>query len=668
MNNNRILPSYPIFAKDPMFSFWCKSEELNESNIQAWWGGEKKLYGFIKSKGETYCFLGKHDDFVSCGIKKAEQLSLGITSFTTDYEFAAGDIRLKIRFVSPLLPTDLEMISLPVCYMEYEIEGDESAEVSFFVSRNVAYNDVSENASKGVRGGVAKLNGLESAFFGLKRQLPLSNNDDLTGADWGYFYLSGKESYIIDERDMCSYLAGGNKTFKNAGEERYLLCVDSSKAGVFLFGYDDVFSIDYFGTMLKGYYLQNHTIFEAIQYVWDNRAEINSSLFAFDKDLRERAKPHGEEYINVLYASLRPSIAAHKLVRDPEGNVLFLSKECSSNGCIATVDATYPSSPLYLLYNTELLKGMMRPIMKFAKMPVWSFDFAPHDVGTYPACCGQVYGLSEVKDKYTGNLWKVETHLATHYPLYQLPASFNVYDKRYQMPVEESANLLIMWLACYRKDGDKSFFKENIELASKWVQYLVNFGLKPEDQLCTDDFAGHLKNNINLAIKATVGIAAYAELVSAIGQDGKEYRKIAENYAAQITAFGKKYSHLPLTWDLDDTTFSLKYNFAFDKILSLGLFEQDLFEKEVDCYLQRTEEYGVPLDSRESYSKVDWLIWVASLTQDKEKQNKLICLLDKYLKETPSRVPFSDWYDTKSGKMVSFIGRSVLGGCFILLL
>lgn len=665
----RILPAYPLFVKDPNFSLWAKTENFNEENTESWWGAEKKLYGFLKTGGKTYCFLGKAADFASCGVEKARQTSLSVTAFSTDCEFEAGDVKLKIRFISPLPPQNLELLSLPVCYMEYETEGAEESELSFFINRRIAYNDIGETCDRSVRGGVLELNGFESAFLGLKRQLPLSNNDDAVGADWGYFYLSGESAYLLDETDLAGYLAGGFKEFASAGEERYLGSINRAPSGVVMVAYDDVVSIDYFGEFLKGYYLRRHTVIEALEYVYEHREAVDGELAAFDGTLRARAEKYGGEYLDILYASLRQSIAAHKLVEDGEGNLLFLSKECCSNGCIATVDVSYPSMPLYLLYNTELIKGMMRPVLKFAKLPVWKYDFAPHDAGAYPACCGQVYGLKKERTRSRVDLDK-DGRMQTHFPLYLLPASFDAYDVDLQMPVEECANLLVMFLACYRFDGDINFFKKEYALAENWVEYLVKYGLNPENQLCTDDFAGHLKNNINLAIKATVGIAAYAELAAAAGkiETGGKYRKIAEEFAAEILSFGKKYDHFPITWDTDDDTFSLKYNFAFDKLLKLGLFPQEVFERETDLYIGKCAKYGTPLDSRKSYTKSDWLMWAASLTDRDAKKKKLISALDGFLKESPDRVPFGDWYETESGKHLNFRARSVQGGCFILLL
>ena len=173
----------------------------------------------------------------------------------------------------------------------------------------------------------------------------------------------------------------------------------------------------------------------------------------------------------------RQAIAAHKLVTDENGDVLFFSKECFSNGCIATVDVTYPSIPLFLLFNTELVKGMLRPIFKYFNSDDWKFDFAPHDVGCYPIANGQVYGENALEN---------------------------------QMPVEECGNMLITMAAISMSEKNAAFAKENFTALTSWVDYLVINGFDPGNQLCTDDFAGHLSHNSNLSIKAILGIASYA--------------------------------------------------------------------------------------------------------------------------------------------------------------
>lgn len=668
----RILPSYPLFVKDPNFSIWMATEQLNDQDVETWYGEKKTIYGFLKTKGETYCFLGNAEKFASAGVKKATQTTLDVTAFATEYEFACGKTTLKVRFVSPLPLTDWELLSMPVCYMDYEIFGDDNAEISLFVGRNIAYNDVPETFDKRVRGIVVPMDGFETATLGLLRQMPMSPSADFGGADWGYYYLAGQKAWILDENELKGYLANGYLAFTADGDEKYLGAINKGSAGAILLGFDDHVSIDYYGEFRKGYYLENHTIFEALTELWYHRDACEEKLQVFEDDLVARAKPYGNEYKNVLFASLRQSIGAHKLVRDNKGEILWLSKECGSNGCIATVDVSYPSMPLYLLYAPEFVKGMMRPILKFARMPIWKYDFAPHDVGTYPVCGGQVYGVSEEKNKYIARLH--EGHLfstfKTHYPFYRLPANFDLYDITMQMPVEECANMLVMFLAVYQRDKDIAFFADNQDLCEKWVQYLVKYGLKPGSQLCTDDFAGHLENNVNLAIKATVGIGAYAELLKSCGdeENGAKYRKIAEEFAAEITRFGADKTHLPLTWDSGEETFSLKYNFAFDRVLGLRLFDDAIFDKEIACYLQKMEKYGTPLDHRKTFGKSDWLTYVAQLTDDIETRKKFIEPMNEFLKTSPDRVPFSDWYDVKDGKYYGFKARTTQGACFMLLL
>lgn len=658
----RVLPAYPLFLKDPNFSIWSVDEELNKKNVQTWFGEEKKIYGFFKTNKKTFCFMGNYKDFSCCNILPCEQKEVKVSLFSTDYTFLCGKKELKISFVSPLPLDDLNLLSLPVTYIEYEFEGE--GEISLFVNRNVGYNKYNiYNSSRAIS---FPQKNYELACIGLKRQLALSNNDDVVGADWGYYYLSGEKAIPLDEKSLCSYLTCGNKEFTVQDKEVYISSINNKNKSKIMFGYDEGVSIDYFGKYYKGYYLQNKTILDGFEYIYKNFTKIKNQLNVFEKELKKKAIVFGNEYYYILVASYRQSIAGHKLIKDENGEILFLSKECGSNGCVGTVDVSYPSMPLYLLYNTELVKGMMRPIFKFAKMPIWKYDFAPHDVGTYPHCSGQVYGLDTSKTHFHGNFYR-DDGFQTHLPLYLLPKEFDAYLLEKQMPVEECADMLIMLYACYIKDQDISLFKSEIKLCDKWVKYLIKYGLKPENQLCTDDFAGHLKNNLNLAIKSSVAIACYGNLLKLSKMDGEKYLDTAKNFASKIEAFGEKFTHLPLTWDSDDSTYSLKYNLAMDKLLKLNLFSEKTYKKEVDCYVKNLNKYGVPLDNRKDYVKSDWLIWVSYFAKGKDKIS-LINTVCEFLTNSPDRIPFSDWYDSKDGKTHPFRARTVQGGCFILLI
>ena len=200
----------------------------------------------------------------------------------------------------------------------------------------------------------------------------------------------------------------------------------------------------------------------------------------------------------------------------------------------------------------------------------------------------------------------------------------------------------------------------------KWADYLKAKGFDPENQLCTDDFAGHLAHNVNLSAKAICGLGAFAKLCDMRGDKAKaqEYAKVAQEFAARWIKEAGDGDHTRLAFDRPNT-WSQKYNLVWDRILGLNLFPADVARKEVAHYLKVQNKYGMPLDNRKAYTKLDWIVWSATLAEQKADFEALIAPAFKFLNESPSRVPMTDWYDTKTGKAIHFQARPVIGGLFI---
>ncbi len=616
-------PATPIINIDPYFTLWAEKSIFD--TIAHWTGKPNTFVGRVFVDGEEFRFIG--DDLGDAVVPKMDVESIEIDMFTTEIICKNKKIRLTARFTSPTYIKDLYYVSRPVGYCKISVENidgkNHSVKVRFSCSEELVL------AAKGVGRAysrVVDIGGLTTIKMGNGEQNVLNRSGDDICIDWGYLYLS-----VVGDAEV------NNEVY----EDMYAVYCEKEidKEALFLFAYDDIESMVYFGEHLKAYWKNNgKTIEQAIKEASADYDEIFSKCTAFSKEVLVQAtKKGGEDYAELLALAYRQVMAAHKLVVDKNGNNLYISKECYSNGCGATVDVTYPSAPLFLLYNPELLKGMLRPIFYYASTPAWEFDFAPHDVGQYPLLNGQVYGENKLK---------------------------------YQMPVEECGNMIILMNAICDAENDAAFAKEHIETLAKWSEYLIRYGIDPENQLCTDDFAGHLAHNVNLSIKAIMGIAGYSKILSRLGEEEKaqEMMAIAKDYASNVVDKAENSDgSYRLAYDKPET-FSLKYNSVWDKIWKTDLFPEKFYKGEVERYKKELLPYGVPLDSREKYTKSDWLVWAACLSDNIEDFELLVHSLWSAYNTMRTYAPMSDWYYADTSHMVSFRHRTVQGGLYIKLM
>jgi hypothetical protein len=356
---------------------------------------------------------------------------------------------------------------------------------------------------------------------------------------------------------------------------------------------------------------------------------------AFDDELvADLTAAGGDKYARLCSLAYRQCLAAGKFVADDKGQPLQFCKENHSNGCISTSDVFYPMAPQFLLFGPSLAKSFLVPFMNYAASERWTFPFAPHDLGTYPMANGQVYGDGE---RGVNN----------------------------QMPVEESGNLLLVFGAVAQMEGNADFAGLYWAQLKKWAEYLKTKGFDPENQLCTDDFAGHLAHNVNLSAKAICGLGSFAKLCDLRGDkaEGAEYSKLAQEFAARWVKEADDGDHFRLAFDRPGT-WSQKYNLIWDRILGLNLFPAEVLRKEMDFYKRTQNKYGLALDNRKTYTKLDWVTWTATLTQNRSDFEALIDPVYLFINETPDRSPLTDWYETQTARKVGFTARPVIGGVF----
>ena len=578
-------------------------------------------------------------------IKKAKQLNITLRANQTEYMFDADGTQITITFTSPLLIEDLDIYSRPISYINVKVSGQESHDAKLYLgtSTAIAVNQPVQEveASEYTTGDLTVLKA------GTTSQPVLEKRGDDLRIDWGYLYVAAPatntKQYISQPaKGLDAFVSGaisdteGKLTGKNLVLNTVADLGKVSAQGteqLFMVGYDQEEAVNYFGTSLKPWWSKDGaTINQELTQAYTDYNSVLSKVHTFDKKLYEDALASGgEKYADLCVAAYRQAIAAHILVEAPNGDLLFLSKENNSNGSINTVDVTYPSAPLFLVYNPDLLKGMLNGIFYYSESGKWKKPFPAHDLGTYPIATGQTYGED--------------------------------------MPVEEAGNMLILTAAIAEAEGNAEYAKAHWATLTTWADYLMQSGFDPANQLSTDDFAGHLARNANLSVKAIMAIASYGKLAEMLGntETAEKYTAAAKDMATKWKTIAADGDHYTLAFE-SEGSWSQKYNLVWDEILGLDTFPKDVQETEVAYYLTKQEDYGLPLDSRKTYTKSDWILWTATLAHNDADFKTLMEPVWDFANTTPQRVPLSDWHETTNADKVGFKARSVVGGYFIKML
>lgn len=607
-------PAYPLITIDPYTSVWSSTDQLYDSETIHWTETVFPLRGVLTVDGEPYRFMGLPEVE-----RTAVQHLVDVQATRTIYDFTCGPVDLKLTFMAPLLMDNLDLLSRPVNYVAYEVISNDGADhevkVCFQADEAWARNDATQPCVKSAY--------CDDRFCyvkcGTEAQPVLEKQGDDLRIDWGYFHMAADKA----SAEACGDRLSLEVRVGTVGRE----AVD----GYVMIGYDDLYSVQYFGQNMRPYWNRNEdaTIEGQFALAADDYAALKVRCAQFDNELmRDALRAGGKQYAELCALAYRQTLAAHKLIVTPEGELAYLSKECDSNGSIGTVDLSYPSSPLFLLYNPELAKALIDFIFHYSECGKWTAPFPAHDVGTYPLANGQTF----VGD----------------------------------MPVEEAGNMLILTDAICQVEGRADYARRHWKVLTRWAEYLAEHGADPANQLCTDDFAGRLPRNANLSAKAILALAAYADLAKRTGQP-----EIAQKYSArarELAAWWKKTAavgdHYALTFDGGDT-WSQKYNLVWDRVLGYDIFDKDIVEQEIAHYLTRMNEYGLPLDSRRNYTKSDWIMWTAAMASTQEDFQAIIEPMYRFFGETVDRVPMTDWYNTDAPTYMHFKARSVVGGYFM---
>jgi hypothetical protein len=667
-------PAAPLAVRGPYLSTWLPATTLPGTWQQFWTGHITAMGGIARVDGTSYLFMGaptivldvpngnNGPPSTTLGFEQAlQQTLLEVTATRSRFHLEGGGISLVVEFFSPVEPGDLRRQSIPMSYVVFTVQSIDGKPHDVQLYADISGEWTSGDVSQLINWTPYSDASLRAWTVQLQNQQPLTEQGQL--AAWGdVVWATPVASNLTYQSGQDLVVRGqfvGNGTLANSNDTNYRAI--SNNWPVFAFCHDlghiggqavtVPLSIGQVRTPAVSYLGQNlQPLWTSYFSSWHDMAGFFHSDYAaaskradgLDARVRSDAQAVGDTaYAGLCAISLRQAYGGTELVAGPDGKPWAFLKEISSDGNVSTVDVVYPASPAWIYADPAYLGLLLEPLLAYAETGGWPKTFAEHDLGSsYPVAAGHNNGAEE------------------------------------DMPVEESGNMLIMTAAYLKKapSAATSFATAHYKILKQWADYLVANLPDPGFQNQTDDFAGPIAHSVNLALKGIIAVAAMAQIATAAGNpaDAAHYEGLAKQFIGYWLTHAQDPSgkHLDLTYngaDGGNGTWGTTYNAYADRLLGTGLVPATVRAEQAAWYETVRNEFGLPLQVPHSYAKSDWEMFTAAWLSGYPIKQQLIDAVYTYASTTPSRVPFSDLYDTISDNQAGFQARPVQGGIFALL-
>lgn len=736
----------------------------------------------VPDSGQVFPLLGRpqdslggsHPDFK---VTFPDYLGATFDASTTNLSYSIApvnsseSVKLTLSFLSPITPTSTLRQSLPAAYLTVHVEG--SFDVNVYLDLNGEW--VTGNRDNDIEWSLENADPSHAAASGIKswrvqrrtQQLLTEFNDR---AEWGTLYYSAPRD--VDHESGVSALL--RHQFASKGQLRNT--IDGNFRKVMdqepVFAFSKSFKLGRPGStnqtradsvMFTFALAQNPVVqFAAargltlmrpfwatyfptddkmIQYHYSDFDKANALALNYSRQLDIDAYASGSsDYRDIAALSARQVLGATQFSGTPDNPVLFL-KEISSNGNFQTVDVIFPSFPFFLYTNPRWLAWLLEPLLEHMGSGQYPNKYSMHDLGYhFPNATGHSDGNDEYMPlEECGNMLIMGLALVNAYKYDTQPAFLGLQATDFDSPQKVTATSIVDENGLDRLWGQtqgiettdlkqaQDWVRKSYKLWKQWTVYLIEEALEPKNQLSTDDFAGWLRLQTNLALKGIIGIRAMSEIADLLGEakDAKYYREIADEYIEKWQDYGlsrdKVFPKLSYEWYGSWTTI---YNLYADSLLCFHLPDDDaaavdaspktlaghspiqdqvakstkfipdyVYKLASDWYYNVMQKYGLPLDSRHLYTKSDWEFFAAAVTS-KTTRTEILTLVATWLNETVTGEflksfcqvlartrpyilttlvdnPFTDLYETEEEGGypggLAFKARPVVGGHFAFL-
>ncbi|TPX12214.1 uncharacterized protein E0L32_007100 [Thyridium curvatum] len=652
-------PAIPLAVKSPYLNVWLNGDSggnLPGSWPRFWTAQIIGWQGLINVDGSSFNWMG------AGGGTLVSQTSFQYTSTKSIFTFdVGGKITMTVTFMSPVYPDDLVKQSLQFSYIDVKVKSADGSSHKVQVYMDISGELTSGDASKLINWDFETSNGV--AYHKIVQAQPAVFSESHEQANWGNWYFATadgdgfthKSGSDVDVRGQFAQTGklddGQDDKFRAVNDNWPVFGLSkdlgdvsgTEKEVLFTLGVAQDQVINFQGATdgpagLKGLWTSAYgsdvDSLVAFHKDWSNALSYAEHLDAQIHDDSKAAA--GDDYATITTLSVRQTFGALQVAQGSKQNYIFL-KEISSNSDIQTVDVIFPAFPILLYLNATMGKLLLDPLYENQESGHYPNAWAIHDLGTFPNAIGYPGGNDE------------------------------------PMPLEECGNMVIMSLAYAQHTGDNGYLSAHWPKLEQWANFLVNDSLIPANQLSTDDFAGTLANQTNLALKGIIGLKAMGEIAKLTGNEDK-FGSIADDYLRQWKDLGINKAATPPHTTLsygDGASHGLLYNLYADRLLGLNFVGQEVYDMQSDFYLTVALKYGAALDTRHAgWTKADWEMYCAAIAGP-ETRAMFISKMATWIGETTTGRALTDLYDAQTGGYPqggpTFVARPVMGGTFALL-
>ncbi|CAD0051768.1 unnamed protein product [Aureobasidium pullulans] len=684
-------PAIPLAVSNPYLNTWQQA-------------------GLIKvDGGAAVTWLGAPN-----GPVVATQNSFEYTSTKSVFSLSVdGKVGMNVTFLSPVEPTDLKRQSIPASYMNVEVfsidgadhkvqlysdvsaewaSGDRSAiaewdfgsinsasskragsasgystlqtvtvpassaassdasstvEISSETEATTAASVSASVSASATATGVAQANSITyHRFYRQEQQVFVENSDQASWGNWIYGCSHEGLTYSnggIDTNVRGAFINNGvldndlNTNYRAISNQwpSALFTLTLAQNEAIQFEYDTN-KVQQLPPLWTSYFTSE---LDLVSFFYNDWSNAQTSAASIDTKVSTDSLANaGHDYLTITSLAVRQVFATTQLAGTTKSYHLFM-KEISSNGDMQTVDVIFPAFPIFIYFNPDLGRLLLEPLFINQEAGNWPAAYAIHDLGVFPNATGHNDGNAE------------------------------------NQPLEECGNMIIMAPAVAQKvTGGIDYLNQHYEILKQWNDYLVIDSLIPSNQISTDDFAGSLANQTNLALKGIIGIEAMAMIANLTGHtaDAENFTSIAHDYITKWQGLGiapatnGSLAHTTLAYGMPETH-GLLYNLYADTWVGTNIVPRSVYEMQSSFYPTVAMQYG---DTRHTYTKLDWEIFVASVASPSTKSLFISKIADWIGKTTTNR-PFTDLYETESGGYpggINFAARPVMGAVFAPLL